>query len=491
MSEPPFTTPPASANALARRGFTRRNALLIVLMTLALSASYLLIDIALDPALLPHAARAGRLPVLLVLVGVGFVLSLGVRMELETKRSRVEKALNVLAGLLSSPAFPIWSMAWIETNLPNLQAIEVAATGFGLLLIGLVLCIPSLAYGLQMARQRNATTDSVSGAHSDLQIVGLRSAIWIAASAWSFLLVVAITYAMWSTLTSSMLDSRLFVPLAIFASAFIIVMVTFFWLWFRARRYARQTGDAVLLFSTGQFSSTRATSQRVMAPPEERPRWSIALLLGLGLIVLSLLTFTVLDFNFIQSVFSEDGQQWRIVLLFPFFSWAGFHRVSVRRYQPARFWRMFVAAALFVVAGAALLLDMTHPHHSIVPPIGLLAIAVLCSTLGVLICRSLLLRPMWEGNIDPNGALSPDFAQPHEATLAGGQKRPHAAPYVMLVQPLLFVAAHLFAYGDAAMRKESGIALIVVSLSILFSLAVVVNTDMPLPQAQRPAKQGS
>ncbi|HEX8037179.1 MAG TPA: hypothetical protein VF510_25215 [Ktedonobacterales bacterium] len=53
------------------------------------------------------------------------------------------------------------------------------------------------------------------------------------------------------------------------------------------------------------------------------------------------------------------------------------------------------------------MIDITQPRYAIVPPLGLLAIAVLCSAFGALICRSLLLHPMWEGNTEPNGAMPP------------------------------------------------------------------------------------
>ncbi|MGZ3667849.1 MAG: hypothetical protein ACXVDA_25570 [Ktedonobacterales bacterium] len=492
MSLPPSDGQPAPADPAARRGIPRRMWLPLGALTLALSAIYLLLDIAIDPVLLSHAAQAGHLPLLLVSPITGFVVSSFFLIELELKRSRVEKVLNVLGGLLSSPLLPIVSIAWVESHMPDRQVARMVAIGFGLSLIGLVLFTPSLAYGLHVARQRNATTDSNSDAHSDLQSVGLRPAIWIAASAWSFLLVAAIIYAMWSTLTSSTLDSGLFVPLAIFACAFIIVMVTFFWLWFRARRYARQTGDAVLLFSTGQFSSTHTASQRAEVPPDERPRWGIALSAGLGLVAFSVLTSTVLDRHLIQSSFIDGNPPWFIWILIPLACWMGVFSASARRYEPARFRQLLAAATAFVVAGDAMLIDVTHPRHAIVPPVGLLAIAVPCSTLGVLICRSLLLHPVWEVNTDPNVAMPLDPAPSHESAVAGSQRQPQFAPHLMLLQPLLIVIAHLVFYSDAAIRREWGaFALGAMGISMTFTLLAVVRADLPQRQANSPVKKVS
>ncbi|HEX8037180.1 MAG TPA: hypothetical protein VF510_25220 [Ktedonobacterales bacterium] len=117
MSLPPRDMQAASEKTATSFRITNRDALLVMLLTLALSGTYLLIDIALDPALLPHAARAGRFLVMLILVGVGYFMSLGVLIEAHAKRSRVERTLNLLSILLLGPMLPIWSIVWLDPYL--------------------------------------------------------------------------------------------------------------------------------------------------------------------------------------------------------------------------------------------------------------------------------------------------------------------------------------------------------------------------------------
>lgn len=503
MSEPPATTPPVSTTTVIRRGITRRNALLIVLVTLALSVAYLLIDIALDPALLSHAARAGRLPVLLVLVGFGFSMGFGILLEVEAKRSRVERALNLLSILLLGPMLPIWSIVWLDPFQPNIRYAGVMFTGFGLGTIGFTLFGLSLLYGLLMARGRYTSEGSYAerGVPGREEIVGLGSLVWVATGVWLLAVVSASIYGMWLSLTNPLDNATLLMSFTVLCSALVLsmvgvgwIMVGVGWIWWHTGRYARQTRDTALLASTTVPSAKRAEPQHIVVPPDERPRWGINLLVGLGLVAVSMLTFAVLDFHYVQSANVNGTPGWLIswlISLFPaFFSWTGLHRASARRYQLERFQRLLVAAAMFVIAGDALMIDITQPRYAIVPPLGLLAIAVLCSTFGALICRSLLLYPMWEGNTEQNGAMLPMPAASYGAPVAGGQKRPRAAPYLVLLLPLLFVVEHLLVYGDASVREDwERLAFSMVMPSVVGALASVVDTDMPQRRAQRPAKK--
>ncbi len=97
---------------------------------------------------------------------------------------------------------------------------------------------------------------------------------------------------------------------------------------------------------------------------------------------------------------------------------------------------------------------------------------------------------MWEGNTEPNGAMPPMPAASYGAPVAGGQKRPRAAPYLVLLLPLLFVVEHLLVYGDASMRRDwERLAFTMVTTSIVGALATVVNTDIPQRQARRAVKK--
>lgn len=489
MSLPPVTMPPVSATTVRRRGISRRNALWLLLLTLALSAAYLLIDIALDPSLLPHAARAGRLPVLLLLVGFGFFMGFCILVEVEAKRSRVERTLNLLSILLLGPMMPIWSIAWLDSFLPNMRYGTFAATGMGIADIGFIPCVLSLLYGLRAARRRHETeaAHAARGVPAREQVVGFELLVLAATVIWLLVVVSASIYGTWLALTNASDDATLFLSFALVGGAFVVVVVPFFWLLRRTRHYARQVGDIALLASTTVPSAKRAAQQRVVVPPDERPRWGIELLVGLGLLAFSSVTFAVLDFD----AYAVGSRHWIYATFIPILAWMGLHRASARRYQPVRFWRLLVAAAAFVVAGDAMWLDRTHPRHSIVPSLGLLAITMLFSTLGVLICRSLLLHPMWEGNAGSQGAIASHLPTSQGATVAGGQKRPRIANHVLL-QPLLFVVDHLLAYGDAAILKDwEPYVFLAAGQTIIFILAAVVSTDMPRRQTRRPATRAS
>lgn len=482
MSLPTGDMQAAPATTAIRPRFTKWDWVRVGVLTLLLSAGYLVIDIALDPALLPHAARAGRLLVLLFLVSIGFFLSWGIIYELHAKRSRVERTFNVLFYLLAGPTFPIWSIVWLDPYQPNIRYASMMFTGFGLGAIGLTPFGLSLVYGLLMARGRYTSEDMYAGrgVPGREEVVGLGSLAWTATYIWLLATVAASIYGMWLALTNPLDNASLLMSFVILFSALVLAIGGIGWIWWHAGRYARQTGDAALLVSTTVPTAKRAMPARVVVPPDERPRWGISLLVGLGLVAVSLLTFAVLDWNLVQSSFSYGNPPLSTLILIPGLCWIGIFSASARHYQPARFRRLLAAAAAFVVAGNAMLIDVTHPSHAIVPPLGLLAFAVPCSTLSVLICRSLLLHPMVEVNTEPYAATPLDPAPVHETATTNDQIHPPIARHLVLLQPLLIVVAHLLFYGDAAIRGEWGaFALGSMAFSMTLTLLAVVRTDLP------------
>ncbi len=490
MSLPPATTPPVSATTATRPRFTIWEWVWVVVLTLLLSTSYLTIDIVLDPALLPHAARAGRLPVLLFLVSDGFFLSVAIVFELRAKHLRFEWVLNLLCCLSVGLVFPIVAIVWLDPYQSNARNGSVVFIALGLSAIGLTLFGLALVYGLRSAHRRYSRerAHAESGVPGREEVVGVGSLVWAATGVWFLAVVSASIYAIWLALTSPFDNASLPMPFIIVCTALVLSIGGLGWIWWYAGRYARRMGDATLLASTTVPSARRAATQRLVVPPDERPRWGISLLVGLGLVAVSLVTLAALAF---RSTYADGSQRWIFAAVYPLYCWMGIHRASARRYQPERFWRLLVAAAAFVVALDATEIAIYHLPNANVPPLGLLTISVLCSTLGVLICHSMLLHPMRAMNTDFTGTAPPDSVVAGATTIVGGQKRPRVVPYLLLLLPLCFVVEHLPALGAASVGEERAHDVFIVVWNFTFAaLATVVNTDMPRRQVQRPARKG-
>lgn len=493
MSLPPSDMQAVSDKTATRPRFTKRDWVRVGVLALFLSAGYLAIDIVLDPALLPHAARAGRLPVLLLLVGIGFFLSLAIVFELRAKRTRVEWVLNLLCCLSLGSVFPIVAIVWLDPYQPNARNGSVVFTALGLSAIGLTLFGLALVYGLSSAHRRYSREGAYaeSGVPGREEVVGLGSLVWAATGVWFLAVVSASIYAIWLALTSPFDNAPLPMPFVIVCSALVLSISGLGWIWWYAGRYARRTGDAALLASTKVPSARRAT-QRVVVPPDERARWGMSLLVGLGILAFALVTFAVLDLDFIQSTYADGTQRWMIATIYPLYCWIALHRATARRYPPARFRRLLVAAAAFVAALDATEIAIYHLTNANVPPLGLLAISVLFSTLGVLICHSMLLHPMRAMNTEPPGTAPPDSVVSRATTTVGGQKRPRVVPYLLLLLPLCFAAEHLPALGAVSVGEEWAHDVFIVVWQFTFAaLVFVVDTDMPRRQAQRPARKGA
>lgn len=250
MSLPPVTTPPVPGTTATLPRFTIWEWVWVVVLTPLISYGYLRIDIDLDPALLPHSILARSGPVLLLLVGVGFVLSWATVYELRTNRSRVEQWLNRFCYHFLGPVLPIMAIVWIDPYQPSILYASMFFYCFGLAAIGMTPFGLSLVFGMLMARRRQASKGAAEhGMPGGEEIVGLGPLTWAATGIWLLATVSASVYGMWLAQTNPYDNASLLMSSVIICSAIVLASAGVGWIWWCAARYARQTGDTALLAS--------------------------------------------------------------------------------------------------------------------------------------------------------------------------------------------------------------------------------------------------
>lgn len=250
MSLLPSPMQAAPATTAARPRFTIWERIWVVVLTPLISLGYLRIDIKLDPALLPHSILARSGPVLLLLVGVGFVLSWATVYELRTNRSRLERWLNRFCYHFLGPVLPIMAIVWIDPYQPSILYASMFFYCFGLAAIGMTPFGLSLVVGMLMARKRQASKSAAEhGMPGGEETVGLGPLTWAATGIWLLATFSASVYGMWLAQANPYDNASLLMSFVIICSAIVLGSAGLGWIWWCAVRYARQTGDAVLLAS--------------------------------------------------------------------------------------------------------------------------------------------------------------------------------------------------------------------------------------------------
>jgi hypothetical protein len=452
----------------------------LAVLTVPVAGAFLLLDLALDPALLDGMWRTGRTTNLLLFLGVAFFCGVGASYELHLPKSRLEHALTLLGVALGGAFFAIISLVLFNfgPRLPNLRLLSLAVLGFSCVVLAHLSFIWSLAVALRVAHVRHRQ-DAVPGgpARPDYPaLVGLEFVRGVISVLWSVVVLAVTGYAAAIAQMRSVDPPALLRAAILLGAVYVTALGALGWMVHRVQQDARTTGDEILL------ARVQSWRERFLAPappraaplaPDLKIRWPIVLATGLGLAALSLLAFVVLDGYVVHGIVSGRQSSWALWLGGPFFCLMGLVQASARRYPRRRYRRLLFAAGAFVLAGDALLLDRTHPVHAIVPAPALLSLSGLFALVGVLTCRALVLSR-------------------HSAGDALHRPRHRRDPLFLLVSmvvplPLLIVLAHLFAYGAPPVQQDWA-ALAYVGAPMLMMLCLVADPRALLsPTAAPPA----
>lgn len=426
---------------------TRRQVLTFAVLTIPSSGAFLLLDLALDPALLDRMWRTGHTAGLLWILGVASFWCLGLLAYAERRvpRARLEHALNLLGWALCGAFFAIISIAVLDDpGLPNVRYLSLAVLGFSCGVLGHLAFVWSLAVSLRAARVRQMQAAARVGPATPEQPapVGGGFVRWVIAIVWSVVVLAVTAYAAVLAQTHSLDLPALLRAAAVLGMVYVTALGALGWMLHRAQRYAQATDDVVLRATVGSRRERRltpSTTQTAALAPDLKVRWPIVLATGIGLAALSLLALVVLDLYVVRGLFSGSQLSWTLWLACPVLCQMGLLQASARRYPQGRYRRLQFAAGAFVLAGDTLLLDGTHPVHVIVPAPALLILSVLFALAGVLTCRTLLLSQMSDQDAHHRPRLRRD-------------------PLFLLILtvvplPLLIVLAHLVSYGARPVHR--------------------------------------